>query len=271
MKSPKFYAFHSMTHHFPFLHGEEMEDLIQDIRTNGLRHPIVLFENEILDGRNRYLACDQAGVTPRYECFSGTRQEAFRYMVSCNLHRRHLNESQRAMIAAELVKAAEEEGTRLSKSEAADLMNVSRSSLYSAKHVREKGTPSLIAEVQAGNLSVAMAEKIAAQPRRVQQRIVTLAEKASMMVRLREIQTEISPGHRKVERPVWSEEAPDESGLYWMKCGDGKAEIVEYCAEHRKIKAVYTTLWDGVMAIRSLRKKTLWCRIYEPVMEGART
>jgi hypothetical protein len=55
----------------------------------------------VLDGRNRLRACRAAGVEPRFQTWDG-RGSAIELVVSANLRRRHLNESQRAMLGAEL-------------------------------------------------------------------------------------------------------------------------------------------------------------------------
>jgi ParB-like chromosome segregation protein Spo0J len=68
---------------------------------NGLRHPVMVYENMILDGRNRWRACQAAGVEPNIEYLNGGR-DPVAYVVSENINRRHLMSSQRAMIAAEL-------------------------------------------------------------------------------------------------------------------------------------------------------------------------
>ena len=60
--------------------------------------------DRILDGRNSYRACLQLGLAPRFQPWDGAgTPEAF--VVSNNLHRRHLNESQRALVAARLANA----------------------------------------------------------------------------------------------------------------------------------------------------------------------
>ena len=67
--------FHPLAELFPMIEGAEFGGLVEDIKANGLRQPICLHEGKILDGRNRYLACEAAGVQPRFEPFpnSGDR------------------------------------------------------------------------------------------------------------------------------------------------------------------------------------------------------
>lgn len=85
---------------FPMLAEGELKELAADIQLNGLQVPLVRTkEGLLLDGRNRWVACEAAGVEPRYEVYEG---DPFRYVVSANLHRRHLSDKQRAMIAAKL-------------------------------------------------------------------------------------------------------------------------------------------------------------------------
>ena len=83
---------------FPRLEGREFDTLVDDIRSNGLREPIITHEGMILDGGNRAAACAAAGVDPRYEQFAGGNLVTF--VLSANLHRRHLSHGQAAAIVA---------------------------------------------------------------------------------------------------------------------------------------------------------------------------
>jgi hypothetical protein len=143
---------------------EEFAGLVADIQQHGLHEPITLYDGQIIDGRNRYRACRQLGITPTIEHWNGpSTPEA--YVISKNLHRRHLNESQRAMIEAGLVtmKRGNANSQRradvnrstspLSASEAARLLSVSRVSVQHAKTVQHKGTAEEIAAAEAGRVT----------------------------------------------------------------------------------------------------------------------
>ena len=155
--------FHLLAKIFPLMEGEAFADLVEDISAHGLHEPIVLYEGKILDGRNRYLASKAAEVAPRFETYTGS--DPLGFVISKNLHRRHLTESQRAMVAANL--ATMRQGARtdlspigeMSQSQAAELLNVGKRSVDRAKIVLSEGSPELIQAVQAGELSVSGAEE----------------------------------------------------------------------------------------------------------------
>jgi hypothetical protein len=148
------YDIHPVANLFPMIEGEALDKLVADIKTNGLLVPIAYQGNSILDGRNRLRACQIAGVVPQYQEIPSS-VNAMAYIISHNLHRRHLTTAQRAAIAAELA-TMERGGDRKSEKikgsndpsvadtmsidQAADLMSVSAPSVKRAK-ARMKENP----------------------------------------------------------------------------------------------------------------------------------
>jgi len=78
--------------------GDDFAALCADIKANGLRQPIVLHDGLILDGGNRYRACIEAGVKPRFVKHDGSNLVSF--VLSANMHRRHMTPGQQAAIVA---------------------------------------------------------------------------------------------------------------------------------------------------------------------------
>ena len=174
---------------FPRMTGEEFAGLVDDIRRCGLRDPIELFDGGgewlILDGRHRHDACAEAGVSIRTVVVRPDDPVA--YVISKNLHRRHLGTSQKAMIAAdtEKVYAAEArkrqrggQGGKLlpanlpeatsrdreARTQAAKALNVSPRAVQQAKVVLAKGAPELVSAVRRGDVSVSAAAEVARLP-----------------------------------------------------------------------------------------------------------
>jgi hypothetical protein len=161
--------FHPLANIFPLIEGKEYAELAEDIRQHGLHEPIVLFENAILDGRNRYRACLDVGETPEFLEYDGDDPVAF--VISRNLRRRHLNESQRGMVAAKLAnlpkhihKDDASIEASVSQTDAADLLNVSRSAVQRAKVVQDHGVPELTQAVERGEVAVSTAAEVATLP-----------------------------------------------------------------------------------------------------------
>ena len=175
------YEFHELADIFPLMEGKPFDELVADIKENGLREPIVVLNEKILDGRNRYRACLAADVDPRFEHYHG--DDPVRYIISLNLRRRHLDESQRAMVAAKLANLGEGRPSNtapigaVSQSDAADLLNVGRRSVQRATAVQEHGVPELQRAVEAGGVSVAAAAYVASRPESEQREIVARGEK----------------------------------------------------------------------------------------------
>ena len=91
---------------FPELGKTEMEALAADIKANGQRETIKLYDGQVIDGRNRYKACLMAGVEPIFEGVS-IEGDLAAWVLSLNLHRRHLAQGQAAAIIAQITNWAE--------------------------------------------------------------------------------------------------------------------------------------------------------------------
>jgi N6-adenosine-specific RNA methylase IME4/ParB-like chromosome segregation protein Spo0J len=173
--------FHPLADIFPLIEGAEFDDLVADIKAHGQREPIVLYEDKILDGRNRYRACEVAGIEPTFALYQGENPVA--YVISLNLRRRHLDESQRAMVAAKL--ATLKQGARtdlspigeMSQVEAATLLNVGKRSVERATEVRTHGAAELVQAVERGDVSVTAAADVATLPVAEQTEIVARGER----------------------------------------------------------------------------------------------
>jgi len=144
------YEYHELANLFPLMDESQYSDLVADIKENGLVESIVLHKGKILDGRNRYNACNDAGVEPNFVEYEG--EDALSYVISLNLNRRHLNESQRAMIGARLAnmkhggdrKNQRENSTLdITNKEAAKKLNISDYSVKRAKQVQKEGIEDL--------------------------------------------------------------------------------------------------------------------------------
>jgi len=164
---------HPLADAFPLVEGAEFEELISDIAAHGLREAITMFEGCILDGRNRDRACRAAGVEPRFTQYSGADPVGF--VISANLRRCHLTESQRAMVADKLATmrlGADQHTESLSIGRASPMLSVRERSVARAREILEHGSADLQPAVQRGDVSVSTAADIASQPQAEQDKIV---------------------------------------------------------------------------------------------------
>ena len=193
------FKFHPLANLFPLLGEEELAVLSRDIADNGLQFPIALHEGMILDGRNRYTACVMANVTPQFVEFDG--DDPVRFVVTTNLHRRHLNESQRAMVAAKLAnlpphRPDKSANLRTSQTEAATLLNTSRRSIQQAKKVETEGVPEVITAVESGKVSVSVAATLAEATPDKQREVIAKDDKKAILAASKEIRKEMAEERR---------------------------------------------------------------------------
>jgi len=146
---------------FPLMGAAEFGALKADIAAHGVREAVWVYRGQLLDGRHRARACDELGLTCPTREYEGADPLAF--VISLNLQRRHLSESQRAMIAERLAtmpshRPGKSADLPTSQPEAAELLNVSERLLRDARAVR-KADPEKAAEVERGEKTVTQAKR----------------------------------------------------------------------------------------------------------------
>ena len=166
---------HPLSAAFPGMSPEVFKELIDDIDLNGIREKIVVYEGKILDGWHRYSACQELKVLkpPMLE-YDGDDPVGF--VLSKNLHRRHLPAGIRAMIIAKLTDWQEGSG-RPSKSldkakqsanfitlnQSAELAGVSRKTMQDARKAT-LAVDEVQQAVSEGKMSVTEAAKLSDKP-----------------------------------------------------------------------------------------------------------
>jgi N6-adenosine-specific RNA methylase IME4 len=165
---------------FPMASENELNEMAEDIKNNGLKNHIVLLDDQILDGRNRYEACMRANVEPLFVPYLGN--DPLGDVISWNLHRRHLTTSQRAALAVEMepmFEAAAKKNMKCgggdqksglpklakaisepvhAREKAAAAVKVSHGVVCDAKEIRSK-SPELFEKVKSGEMKVNEAKR----------------------------------------------------------------------------------------------------------------
>jgi hypothetical protein len=169
--------FHAVANIYPLMQGVEFESLCNSIKVSGLRHPIITLDGQILDGRNRYRACEAVGVVPAFEEYTGSTEilDLLAFVRDANEERRHLTSGQRAAVAvsaSELVsqlKTAAEKRMKNGKGDPvqkvaqgktrdllAETFGTNHKYVQDASHLKENA-PRLFEQVLAGKVSLSSA------------------------------------------------------------------------------------------------------------------
>jgi ParB-like chromosome segregation protein Spo0J len=208
---------------FPMMAGVDFDGLVADIRKNGQREPIVIYNDMILDGRHRYKACQQLGVEPTTSVWDG-KGTLDAFVISKNLHRRHLNESQRAMIAKKLAKLKvgdnqhskeDRQICRPSQEEAAKLLHVSPRSVRHAAIVQEQAAPEMVEAVERGEIPVSTAARLVHMPK-ARQREIAFAGKKNAAKVAKQVRMRRSHQRERQQREPAQEETQHDQDLNWL-------------------------------------------------------
>lgn len=181
---------HPLADLFPMLPDAEIRELADDICTFGQRVPIVLLDNQVLDGRNRLAACKVAEIEPVFENYQG--EDPLGFVLSHNLHRRHLSESQRAMVAARLVDwdIGVNQNTvgaaNLPTRKAAERLSISERAVRAARRIHERGADELVEAIRDGRVSVHAGEALSELEHSAQREVLEQEER-EYLARAKEI------------------------------------------------------------------------------------
>jgi hypothetical protein len=105
---------HPLSDWFDMMEGEELENLGEDIRKNGLHERITTLDGKILDGRNRYRAGMAVGYKFKKEDFVELPKgvDPLAFVFSKNFARRHLTAEQKRAVIEKLLKERPEASSR---------------------------------------------------------------------------------------------------------------------------------------------------------------
>lgn len=190
---PAVYPAHPLADLFPMIAEAERMMLADDIAAHGQHEPILLLEGMVLDGRNRQWACIHAEIVPVYAPYTGT--DPLNFVLSKNLHRRHLTESQRALVAASIVdwvsglNQSTAGSANLPTRAAAAKLSISERAVTAARRVRDHGAPELIAAIREGRVTVHAGEALS-ELQHAEQCKVLRQEKKQIVDKAKEIRTE---------------------------------------------------------------------------------
>jgi hypothetical protein len=157
----KVYRVHALAELFPIIGGEEYQALKADIAEHGQREPVMqLDDGTVIDGRNRLAVCAELGIDPVFATWQPKHIEDTpeAYIVSTNLHRRHLNDAQRALIGARICthtgpgrkgKPRNDPG-EITSTKAAGMMNVHPKMVARARSLIKHAEPERIRAIERG-------------------------------------------------------------------------------------------------------------------------
>lgn len=271
------YEYHEVANIFPMMSADEFSALVEDIRANGQRQPIYLHDGKIIDGRNRYRACQQLDIEPDTRAWDGVGS-LVSFVVSLNLQRRHLTESQKGIVGERLLPMLEEEAAgryianvgrprvveksgqlidQISEPHerapraadiAAQIVGTNRNYIYDAKKLRIEA-PELHRRVEIGELTIPQA-KTEMKRAEVKQRLEDIV--------VREVETPTGLFDVIVIDPPWAMEKierdvrPNQTGFDYPTMSEQELAALDIPADEHCHMWLWTTHKFFPMALRLL-------------------
>jgi hypothetical protein len=231
------YKSHPFADLFPMMTAQEQEALAADIAENGQRQPIVLYQGQILDGRNRLLACETAGVDPIFTTHEGDDASALALVISLNAQRRDMSASQRAIVAARIMermperrgrpqKGAESRHNFHSRDALSKTFKVNKDAIQQAKALLEESPDDLAVQVASGI-------PIAAAYEQLQKRRAEAAKKQRDLNRIGKYADAVRNGEMTLEEALEkiSEEEKEEARKKESQA-DARKQWLQRLADH---------------------------------------
>jgi hypothetical protein len=131
------YKVHPAASLFPLIEGEEFDELVYSIKTNGQQHPIIVDGDTLIDGRNRLRAIMQLVkegdyVEPRIEKWQHDGRSITEWIYDTNFVRRHMTEDARVFVSSAICKIIAKENADRKKAALFDSEKASEAA--KAKH-----------------------------------------------------------------------------------------------------------------------------------------
>lgn len=222
--------FHPLANIFPFMDSSAFAELVADVEKNGVHEPVWLYDGEIIDGRHRYKAAQKAGVECPTRDYVGNDPVSF--VLSLNLNRRHLNESQRGMVAANLANMPEGKPNltariqAVSQKDAAEKLNVSRNTVQQAVKINKTASPELVAAVASGDISINAAAKVAKLPEKEQRNLIASGPHAVILAGKNAESDDDAPDMAQLAGELQAENEAMQRQIKSLESDDTNAELV---------------------------------------------
>lgn len=263
------YEVHPFADDFPLIEGEEFDQLVESVKRSGLRDPIVLNHDKtvLIDGRNRYRACDAASVDMVHTTLPERYTEAMilDFIADKNIKRREMTVGQRAFAglkykeryAATIPKGrptAAEKSPDLDKFPsrgqdsiklAAEAVGASRTAVAQAAAI-ERDAPDLAAQVRSGALALDTADKQRKERVKSQPRPEPAPKPSPVLLQLRTHDGKEIEYPKPQSKPTFNETIGD--GISWASWSwnpvTGCLHGCNYCyarqiATSERFKAIY--------------------------------
>tara|TARA_R110000868_G_scaffold59271_3_gene181966 strand:- start:7517 stop:8338 length:822 start_codon:yes stop_codon:yes gene_type:complete len=249
---------------FPMMPEMDLMRLAEDIKEKGMSDPIITLEGAILDGRNRFKACEINNITPQFKEYNG--DDPLGFVVSHNLHRRHMNESQRGMVGAKLANlqkggaggfktdSAIALSPPVSQKQAAEMLNIGVDSIKRSKQVLKDGIPELESMQMSGEISASSAALVSQLPKEEQRKAVSggVAGVKDAAKKLKNTKKESADSSSPQESLKVTQSPPQTSG------SDGRSKIPKWIPDDgERLWLLAKTDLDKILPSDKYREKVM--------------